>query len=109
MFNLLFVAELSITSENTLPPSKIDHKIQINSNIIIEPPAISLSLKNPPGYFAIIMVIAIINIRNPMLVNDENLVKLSRKLLDFDPDGVETTLSGSVNKTIRYKKLGYRR
>ena len=104
MFNLPFVTELSPTSENTLPPITIDHKIHISSTITIEPPAISLSLKNPPGYFAITMAITIINSRKPMLLNVESFVKLSRKLLVCDPVGVETTLSGSVNRTIRYKK-----
>ena len=36
MFNLPFVTELSTTSENTLPPIKIDHKIQISSTSLEE-------------------------------------------------------------------------
>jgi hypothetical protein len=61
-------------------------------------------LKNPPGYFAITMVMTIINSRKPMLLYDANFEKLSRKLLDFDPVGVETTLSGSVKRISRYKR-----
>ena len=103
-FNLLFAIELSPAPENTLPPIRTVHKIEISSNITIEPPAISLSLKNPPGYFAITMVMTIINSRKPMLLYDANFEKLSRKLLDFDPVGVETTLSGSVKRISRYKR-----
>jgi hypothetical protein len=103
-FNLPFAIELSPAPENTLPPIKIVHKIEISSTITIEPPAISLSLKNPPGYFAITMVMTIINSRKPMLLYDANFEKLSRKLLDFDPVGVEMTLSGSVKRISRYKR-----
>jgi hypothetical protein len=39
-----------------------------------------------------------------MLLYDANFEKLSRKLLDFDPVGVEMTLSGSVKRISRYKR-----
>jgi hypothetical protein len=63
----LFVKVLSNPSGNKLEPISNDHKIQIISIIIIPNAEVDLSLKKPPGYVEIVIVIAIINNINPIL------------------------------------------
>ena len=60
--------------------------MQINGNIIITAVDVPLSLKNPPGYVAIILVIIIKNkIKKilPYLENDENFSNAFVEVLKF--------------------------
>ena len=77
----LFVPELLYELENMLINNIIDHKIQINGNTIITAVEVPLSLKNPPGYVAIIQVIIIKNIIKKILPYVENDEKCSNTLL----------------------------
>jgi hypothetical protein len=84
-FNLLSIAKLSNISGNCIEPSITDHKIHINNKIRIETPDIVLSLKNPPGYVEITIVIITRNNKNNILPYEDIPVNLSNKLFIFLP------------------------
>jgi hypothetical protein len=96
---LLFEGELSNISGNVLAPNTIADRIHITSIIIITAEEVSLSLKNPPGYVEIKIVIIAMKTKNAMIPYEETFEKLfkifpSLELFEF----------GNVKTTTKYKK-----
>ena len=98
-FVLSFKGELSNISGNVLAPNTIADKIQTRSKRIITEADISLSLKNPPGYVEIKIVIIAMNIKNAILPYEDTF----EKLFKIFPD-LELFEAGNVKTITKYKK-----
>ena len=89
-------------SGNIFPINSTPDKIKISNNIIIDPDAITLSVKNPPGYVAITIIIAIKKMVN---ANVPNLPKVDILLKNVSP----VALSETVSSIIKYRKANTER
>jgi hypothetical protein len=98
-FVLLFKGALSNISGNVVELIPIADVIHIISKRIITAADVSLSLKKPPGYVEIKIVIIAMNIKNAMLPYEDTFEKLSKKFAEL-----ELFVSGNVKTTIKYKK-----
>jgi hypothetical protein len=96
---LSFKIELSNISGNVFVPNIIADIIHIISKRIIIVPDLDLSLKNPPGYVEIKIVIIAMNTKNAMLPYEEIFEKLSKIFPDL-----ELFESGNVKTITKYKK-----
>jgi hypothetical protein len=96
---LSFKGALSNISGNVLAPNIIADTIHIISKRIITVPDLDLSLKNPPGYVEIKIVIIAINTKNAILPYEDTF----EKLFKIFPD-LELFEEGNVKTIIKYKK-----
>jgi hypothetical protein len=86
-------------SGNVFEPNMIADTIHIISKRIITVEDVALSLKNPPGYVDIKIVIIAMKIKNAMLPYEEIFEKLSKTFPDL-----ELFESGKVKTIIKYRK-----